>query len=467
MEGEQTAGNVLIESNMQSPKPEDLGPSRLDSSMSNVRQRRRSSIGWRHPTEGTVSSNTSRTEQLEKMLGETQLEVAALQEKNQELNRENQALQKYREASRIVEAQMLEMKKNYESMIAKLTDGHKERAEALSREHTERIDTIISGQNEMIRAHKHQAEALISEHDQKTSEHLEIVQKLETRASMNLDEVQRRNNEQMGSLRKAHDKLKGDHEEVVAKLKHEHQEQMVQLLGERLANVARDRDMSGSQIPSTVGSLARKHGENIEHSKRIVKTANETLRRIGERKQRIAELTGQNYPGTSPQISPLSSPVSPLERVKRSPVDTARDTVEKPKFQVGEEVEVRFRESWSPCIVHRCLKGGNFCVTYPDGRKEYGVQESDMRRRSDSPLFAQPKNSDNKERMSLPVARMPATPDEDEGNQVSEMVGRHLHFEGFGIVELKEVQKLRESLLYQVIAEVEYHAVFKSRSHLA
>ena len=95
------------------------------------------------------------------------------------------------------------------------------------------------------------------------------------------------------------------------------------------------------------------------------------------------------------------------------------------------------------------------------------MQESDMRRRSDSPLFAQPKNSDNKERMSLPVARMPATPDEDEGNQVSEMVGRHLHFEGFGIVELKEVQKLRESLLYQVIAEVEYHAVFKSRSHLA
>ena len=49
---------------------------------------------------------------------------------------------------------------------------------------------------------------------------------------------------------------------------------------------------------------------------------------------------------------------------------------------------------------------------------------------------------------------------------VADLVGKHLHLEELGIIEIQEIKKLREAVLYQAVVEVEYSAIFKSRSHL-
>ena len=53
-----------------------------------------------------------------------------------------------------------------------------------------------------------------------------------------------------------------------------------------------------------------------------------------------------------------------------------------------------------------------------------------------------------------------------EADFICGLSGQHLHLEKVGVVEMTGIKAVRQSVLYQTILEVEYNAIFKSRSYL-
>ena len=387
-----------------------------------------------------------------------------------------------------------------DQVISKFTGEHKEHIDLLQqqhakcsagerKEHRQRIESLLRQHEERAKAQEYRIGQLIQKHDLDIKSlgdqqrHREAIQKVESKEKIeqlalgHRQEVEALEQEhgflytslreearaKVGYITSKHEKkvefLRKEHDLLVARIQKEHQKQGVEFFGHRLAHDSTGADAS-HVLPTPVGTLARKHGESLQQSRELVKAANKTAGRILGR--HIADFRPVRRPDGARFALPESvfeSPATP-----NSADDLGDLDAEDAGFKVGDQVEVYFKNEWSRATIHRCLKEGKFCVTHADGTKEYGVLRRTLRKPPDM-FYAQPKKISKQIEIMEEESTIP-TRSTSEADFICGLSGQHLHLEKVGVVEMTGIKAVRQSVLYQTILEVEYNAIFKSRSYL-